>query len=95
MPMFVAIVHLDLHIPQVRSLKHKRSVVKALKNKVRENVNVSVIETDFKNKWQRAMISVAMLRQVRAEIDSGVESLLDYLRGYPEVELLDWEVEVV
>ncbi len=93
--MFIGLVHLELYIPEVRSLKHKRSVLLWLKNKLRDKFNASVIETDYKDKWQRSVVSVAMLREGRSSLDQAIDELVNYVQMVGEVDLIDWEVEVI
>ncbi len=93
--MFIGLVHLELYLPEVRSLKHKRSVLLWLKNKLREQFNASVVESDFKDKWQRSTVSVAMLREKRASLDQAIEDLINYVRMISRVDLIDWEIEVI
>ncbi len=92
--MLVGIIELDIHIPFSQSLKQKRSILKRLKNKLRENFNASVVEAEYKNKWQRSVIALAILRESRNILDAHFQSIVDYVSGYPEVELLSWEMEV-
>ncbi len=52
------ILNIQLLIPNSRSLKDKRKIVKRIKDRVNNKFNVSVAETDFVDKWQRTEISV-------------------------------------
>jgi uncharacterized protein YlxP (DUF503 family) len=52
------ILTIQLLIPNSRSLKDKRKIVKRIKDRVNNKFNVSVAETDFVDKWQRTEISV-------------------------------------
>ncbi len=93
--MFVGLVHLELYIPEIRSLKHKRSVLLGIKKKLRDKFNASVIESDYQDKWQRSVISVAVLREGRSSLDKAIDGLVNYIKITREVELIDWEVEVM
>lgn len=63
---------LELHIDDARSLKDRRRVVRALKDRLRRRYNVSVAETDSHNTLRRAEVAVA----VAARRASDAESLL-------------------
>ncbi len=93
--MFVGILSFDILIRNSQSLKYKRHILSVLKNKIREKFNASVIESNYKNKWQRAELSVALLRENRAALDRDSEAVVGFVELYPQVELLNWEVEVV
>ena len=50
----VALGMVELHLPDVDSLKGKRHVLKGLKERVRARFEVSVAEVDHQDMWQRA-----------------------------------------
>lgn len=66
--LIIGVLTLDLHIPQAQSLKDRRQVVRALKDKLRR-LNVSVAEINDGGQWQRAelAIAVAASNKTRAE----------------------------
>src|SRR5207248_11793221 len=53
----VAIGTVELHFPDVLSLKGKRHVLKGLKEKVRARFEVAVAEVDHHDMWQRATLA--------------------------------------
>ena len=57
--MFVLALSVELHLPECRSLKAKRSVLKPVTEGARRRYNVAVAETDHQNTWQRASVGVA------------------------------------
>ncbi|MGB6993115.1 MAG: DUF503 domain-containing protein, partial [Thermoanaerobaculia bacterium] len=57
--MIVAVSVFELHIPAGRSLKDKRRVVKALKDRIYRRYRVSIAETDHHDLHQRAEIAIA------------------------------------
>lgn len=59
--MTVLVLSWELHIPGCRSLKEKRTVVRSLKDRLRNKFNVSVAETGFQDVHDRAEITVALV----------------------------------
>jgi hypothetical protein len=51
----------ELSIPGCSSLKEKRSVVRSIKDRLRNRFNLSVAETDFHDVHARAEISAALV----------------------------------
>ena len=51
----------ELSIPGCSSLKEKRSVVRSIKDRLRNRFNLSVAETDFHDVHVRAEISAALV----------------------------------
>src|SRR5262249_62021520 len=59
--MFVGYVRIELHIPAATSLKDKRSVVRGLKDRIRQRALAAVAEVDHQDLWQRAALGVAVV----------------------------------
>ena len=73
-----AAITFDLHIPQSRSLKAKRAVIRPIVDGLRHRFRLSVAEVDHQDQWQRAAIGVAVI----AESDGRVQELLDAVDRY-------------
>ena len=68
--MIARIISVELYLPQVRSLKEKRSILKSLIQKIRNSFNVSISEVDYHDKWQRAALGVGVVTTDPAQLDS-------------------------
>ena len=55
----VALGMVELHLPDVGSLKGKRKHLKSVKAQLRERFGASVAEVDFHDLWQRSRLTVA------------------------------------
>src|SRR5438105_14938484 len=74
-PMFVGIVRIELHLPGSGSLKDKRSVVRGLKDRIRERVQAAVAEVDHQDLWQRAALGVAVVSGESRQVDERLQSV--------------------
>ena len=54
----IGLVTLEIHIPDARSLKDKRQVLRSLKDRLRGHFNVAVAELDHQDLWQRSVVGV-------------------------------------
>ena len=54
----IALLTLDIHLPDAHSLKDKRMVVRRVKDRLRSKFNVAAAEVDHQELWQRSQISV-------------------------------------
>ena len=54
----IALLTLDIHIPDAHSLKDKRMVVRRLKDRLRSKFNVAVAEVEHQDLWQRTQLCV-------------------------------------
>jgi uncharacterized protein YlxP (DUF503 family) len=66
----VAVGRWVLHLPGCQSLKAKRMVVHGLRDRIQANFKVSVAETDFQDRWQKAELCVAVVTSDRQLADS-------------------------
>jgi uncharacterized protein YlxP (DUF503 family) len=92
--MFVGIVRIELHIPGVSSLKGKRSVVRGLKERIRQRVHAAVAEVDHQDLWQRATLGAAVVSGEGRQVGEMLQSIRDLVNATPEAELLDWQEQV-
>ncbi len=89
--MVVGISICELHLPQARSLKDKRRVVKSLVERIHQRFRVSVAETAFHDLHQRAEISIAIVGQGEGEVEHLLESIRGLLDGEIEAYVTAWE----
>ena len=66
----------ELHLPEARSLKEKRKVVRSLIDRIHRRCRVSVAETGYHDLHQRAEISVAAVHGDGRELDRLMASIL-------------------
>ena len=78
--MVIGVASWALHLAGAQSLKDKRGVIKSMKDRMHNEFNVSVAETDHHDSWQTAELTacvVAMDRvhaeRVLREVDKFVE----------------------
>ena len=90
--MFIATLTLDLFIPQSDSLKYKRQVIRSLKERVRNNFNVSVAE-DAVDKWQRARLYMVGINGKRPHLEKTFSSIEEMFYASKDVEVVGSESE--
>ncbi len=81
--MVVGSLTLELHLPQARSLKDKRQVVKGFKEHVRRRFNAAVAEVDFQDLWQRALLGVVTVSGEGAIVEETLERILGEAHELP------------
>ena len=91
--MFCA-VRLELELPFATSLKDKRQTLRSLKDRLRRK-NVSVVEADPQDFWQRATLELALAAVSRSAAEEKREEVRRALLTYEELAILDWREEFV
>ena len=92
--MTVGTLTIRLMIRDALSLKDKRRVLKSLKDKIRNQHNVSVAEVGAQDNRQHAILGVAMVGSDARYVDGGLAKVVDLVRAYRVAELVDYEVEL-
>jgi uncharacterized protein YlxP (DUF503 family) len=87
-------VRLELELPFSSSLKDKRQTLRSLKDRLRRK-NVSVVETDNQDLWQRATVEVALAAVDRRAAEAKREEVRRTLLAYEELAILEWRQELV
>jgi uncharacterized protein YlxP (DUF503 family) len=91
----VAIILVELQLPQAQSLKDKRQVISSLKRKIANGYNCSVAETGMVDKWQRAQLGFALIANETSRLDTQAQSILELIESTPEVIVLERGVEII
>lgn len=71
-----ALLSIEIHIPESRSLKEKRAVVRGVKDRL-HRLNVSVAEVDHQTLRQRCRLAVAAAGATRADVEQRLDAALD------------------
>ena len=91
--MFCA-VRLELELPFSSSRKDKRQTLRSLKDHLRRK-NVSVVESENQDLWQRATMEIALAAVSRTAAEEKREELRRTLLTYEDLAILDWREEFV
>ena len=91
----VALGLVELHLPDVDSLKGKRHALKGLKERVRARFEVSVAEVGHQDVWQRATLAVAYVSADGRHANEVVSKAMDFIEEHVEGRVLDTSVEVL
>ncbi len=96
MLMLIASVRLDLFIPAVHSLKEKRSVLKSVIARLRNEFNASVAEVDEHDRWQRGVIGVVCVGNETRYLEGQIDAIIRWIEQHrPDVTIVDIEREML
>jgi uncharacterized protein YlxP (DUF503 family) len=77
--MFIGIARYEIFIPEARSLKDKRHVLRSITGTVQHKFKVAIAEVDHQDLWQRAAVgvscvaeSVSHCRKVLQEVEKAI-----------------------
>lgn len=95
MALQIGICSLDLHLRGMGSLKEKRRVMRSLVTRIRNKFNVSIAEIDYQDYWQRSYLGVACVSNERQYLHQVLQQVVNYIDKFPEVELGDYQIEII
>ena len=95
MGIVVGLCTVELFIPESQSLKDKRQVLMSLKDRLREQFNLSVSEVDEQNLWQKAVLGLACVANEGRYVNHVCDRALNLIRSVPAVEIVQSRVELL
>jgi uncharacterized protein YlxP (DUF503 family) len=91
----VALGTIELHLPDVDSLKGKRHILKGLKERVRNRFEVAVAEVDHHDIWQRATLAVACVSHDSRHANEVVSKALGFIEANVDGSVIDTSLEIL
>jgi uncharacterized protein YlxP (DUF503 family) len=74
--MVIGLLSLEIFLPFSHSLKEKRKVLNALRDRFRKKYNIAIAELDFQDKWQRAKVGIITLNSQKGVVDQVLQKIL-------------------
>ncbi|MBW1713160.1 MAG: DUF503 domain-containing protein [Deltaproteobacteria bacterium] len=93
--MVIAVLRLSLLIPEAASLKAKRKVLHALKDRVKSRFNVSIAEVGTLDLWQKSEIGVTAVGNDQRALNSKMDKLLNFIESTALVEPVSAALEFI
>lgn len=93
--MVIGVLQAKISIPASQSLKDKRSVLKGIKDRIRNTMNVSVAEVDNQDVWKTAGLAFATIAATKDVVEKRLAEVSDFLRSDPRYVLVDYMVEIM
>ena len=91
----VAVGTVEIHLPDVGSLKGKRRALKGLKEKLRRLFEISVAEVDHQDTWQRATLALACVSGDSRHANEVISKAMDFIEDHVDGYVTDIEVEIL
>jgi uncharacterized protein YlxP (DUF503 family) len=92
---YVGVAHLELHVPEARSLKAKRGPIRSLVEKIRNRHQVLVIEAGHQDLQQRSRLAICALSTSSLDIEARLRRVERTIDHNWSGHVLSWEIEIV
>lgn len=83
----------QVYLPESRSLKDKRQVVKSLKDRIHGKFNVSVSEVEYHDLWQRSTLGLAVVSTAASHAGEVLDQVVRFIEHDGRVQVLDCAFE--
>lgn len=94
--MIIGACTITLHLPGIRSLKEKRSIVKSVLARLRNEFNVSAAEVDAQDAHGRAVLGVACVSSSGDYARGQLEAVVRWIEAQrPDAPVIDYEIELL
>jgi uncharacterized protein YlxP (DUF503 family) len=91
----IAVGTVEIHLPDVGSLKGKRHVLKGLKDRLRRRFEIAVAEVDHQDSWQRATLGLACVSASGRHANEVISKAMDYIEDNVDGYVIDVQVEIL
>ena len=86
----IGLLTLEIHIPDARSLKDKRQVLRSLKDSLRAHFNVAVAEQEL---WQRSRVGVVSISGDGKHLEESLQAIAEESERLLGRDLVSREIE--
>ncbi len=77
--MVIGISRIEIFLPENHSLKEKRQAMKRIVERTRGKFNISIIEIEQTNLWQRAAVGFAVVGARQDHVSTTIENVSKYI----------------
>lgn len=92
----IGFCELDLYLPGMTSLKQKRSIVKSMLTKMRNQFNVSAAEVGQLDSWQSSVIAITTVSNSTKHLHQTIQKVIAWIESrYPDVYITNHETEIL
>ncbi|MDX2438418.1 MAG: DUF503 domain-containing protein [Acidobacteriota bacterium] len=92
---YVAVAHVELHVPEARSLKAKRGPVRSMIERIKNRHKVLVIETDHQDLYQRTRLAICALSTSPVDAEARLQRVEATVNSHWSGNVLSWEIDVI
>jgi uncharacterized protein len=93
--MIVGVCRLDIFLPENHSLKEKRQAIKRMVEKSKGQFNISIMEVELTNLWQKATIGFAVVGVNQDHVNSTIDSVSEHIESMYLGKIIGSKIEII
>ena len=91
--MHIGVCKVKLYLPESRSLKDKRRVIKSIITRIRNKFNIAIAEIEAQDMHQSAILAAVTVANEQKFVSQIISKSVRYIEENTSVVLLDYETE--
>jgi uncharacterized protein len=93
--MVVGISSIEIYFPETHSLKDKRQAIRKIVERTRAKFNISVMEVEQSNLWQRGCIGFSLVGVKKDHVNSAIENVCEFVESLYIGEVINTRTEII
>ena len=93
--MVVGISRIEIYLPENHSLKEKRHAMTRIVERTKGKFNISIMEIDQTNLWQKATVGFAVVGVKQDHVSSTIENVSRYIESMYIGEVIASKTEIM
>ncbi len=94
--MIIGSCQITIHIPDSKSLKHKRYVIKSIIARVKNKFNVSIAEIDSLDLWQKSTLGIVCVNTDSRHANETLSKVVNLIeKDLKEGYIIDYGIEII
>jgi len=93
--MIIGLLEVSISIPDARSIKDKRAVLRSVKDRTQHRINVSVAEVGMQDEWRRAELAFVTVAATTEVVDKRLAEVRTQLSMDPSFVVMDFRMQIL
>ncbi|MDY6820661.1 MAG: DUF503 domain-containing protein [Deferribacterota bacterium] len=93
--MTIGLILVEILINDAFSLKEKRSVLKGLKDRVKNNFNVSIAEVGDYDIWNKSAIAIVTVSNMGKHVERTFNDIINFFDNFYNIEIINIRKELL
>ena len=93
--MVVGVCRLEIFLPENHSLKEKRHAVRKIVERCKTKFNISIMEVELTNLWQKATVGFAAVGVNQDHVNSAIDNVSEYIESMYIGKVIGSKTEII
>ena len=93
--MVIGALQVKLHFPEPQSLKEKRTILKSVLARLRNQFNVSISELEGMDLWQYTMIAAVCVAREKKEAERQLDQVIHFFDKEDKLRVVEHQKELL